>query len=32
MNCEKARAGGVVFRSVEDGLLLCAKDHGLLKA
>lgn len=31
MNCEKARRLGVDFRSVEDGLLDCARDYGLLK-
>lgn len=30
MNCEKARKYGVVFRSVEDGLRLCAEDYGLI--
>lgn len=30
MNCEKARKHGVVFQSVEDGLISCAKDYGLL--
>jgi dTDP-4-dehydrorhamnose reductase len=30
MNCAKAREGGVIFRSVEQGLRLCAADCGLL--
>lgn len=30
MNCEKARNLGVVFRSVEDGLLACAKDYHII--
>lgn len=30
MNCDKARNQGVVFSSVEDGLLRCAKDYRLL--
>ena len=30
MNCDKARQHGVIFQCVEDGLLQCAKDHGLL--
>lgn len=30
MNCEKARRLGVDFMSVEDGLIACAKDYGLL--
>ena len=30
MNCEKARKHGVDFRSVEDGLRLCAEDYGLI--
>jgi dTDP-4-dehydrorhamnose reductase len=30
MNCQKARALGVTFRSVEDGLIACAKDYGLI--
>ncbi len=30
MNCEKARKGGVVFRSVDDGLKACAIDYHLL--
>ena len=30
MDCEKARKYGVIFQSVEDGLLSCAKDHGLI--
>ena len=30
MNCEKAKRGGVVFRSVEDGLRQCAMDYQLL--
>lgn len=29
-NCEKARKHGVIFRSVEDSLRVCAKDYGLL--
>lgn len=32
INCEKARKHGVVFRSVEDGLRLCAEDYGLISA
>ena len=32
MNCDKARKYGVVFRSVEDGLRLCAEDYGLIPA
>ena len=31
MNCDKARRHGVVFQSVEDGLIQCAKDYNLLK-
>ena len=31
MNCEKARRHGVIFKSVEDALLACAKDLNLLK-
>lgn len=31
MNCEKARNYGVMFSSVEDGLLACAKDRNLLR-
>ena len=31
MNCEKARKYGVEFRSVEQGLLACAKDYQMLK-
>ena len=31
MNCDKARKGGVIFSSVEDGLKRCAADYGLLK-
>ena len=31
MNCEKARLYGVDFSSVEDGLIKCAKDYGLIK-
>lgn len=31
MNCDKARKGGVIFSSVEDGLLRCAADYGYLK-
>ncbi|MBQ7225460.1 MAG: sugar nucleotide-binding protein [Clostridia bacterium] len=31
MNCEKARKYGVIFSSVEDGLIRCAKDYGLIK-
>ena len=31
MNCEKARKYGVVFRTVEDGLKMCAGDYKLLK-
>ena len=31
MNCDKARRGGVVFNSAENGLLRCAEDYGLLK-
>ena len=30
MNCEKARAFGVHFRTVEAGLEACARDHGLI--
>ena len=30
MNCDKARKFGVTFRSVEDGLRQCAKDHGVI--
>ena len=30
MNCQKAREFGVTFRSVEDGLIACAKDYGLI--
>ena len=30
MDCSKARQHGVVFRSVGDGLIQCAKDHGIL--
>ena len=30
VNCEKARKGGVIFSSVEDGLKKCAKDHKLI--
>ena len=30
MNCEKARKHGVVFQRVEDSLVQCARDHGLL--
>ena len=30
MNCEKARKYGVVFRSVEDGLLACARDYHII--
>jgi dTDP-4-dehydrorhamnose reductase len=30
MNCEKAQKYGVIFSSVEDGLIKCAKDYGLL--
>ena len=31
MNCEKARKLGVEFQNVEDALITCAKEHGLLK-
>ncbi len=31
MNCEKARNQGIIFSSVEDGLISCAKDYRLLK-
>lgn len=31
MNCDKARKGGVIFSSVEDGLKRCAADYGFLK-
>jgi dTDP-4-dehydrorhamnose reductase len=31
VNCDKARSGGVVFSSVEDGLIRCAKDYGIIK-
>ena len=31
MNCDKARKGGVIFSSVEDGLKCCAADYGFLK-
>ena len=30
MNCDKARSHGVIFRSVEDGLIACAKDYHML--
>ena len=30
MNCQKARAFGVKFKSVEEALIDCAKDYGLL--
>jgi dTDP-4-dehydrorhamnose reductase len=30
MNCEKTKKYGVEFSSVEDGLIKCAKDYGLL--
>lgn len=30
MNCEKVKRYGVEFSSVEDGLIKCAKDNGLL--
>ena len=30
MNCQKARAFGVEFKSVEEALVDCAKDYGLL--
>ncbi len=30
VNCEKAKAQGITFRRVEDGLIACAKDHGIL--
>jgi len=32
MNCQKARRYGVKFSSVEEGLLRCAEDYGLLEA
>ena len=32
MNCEKARKLGVDFRSVEQGLIACAKDYDLLNS
>ena len=32
MNCEKTRKYGVEFRSVEQGLLACAKDYRILKS
>ncbi|MBE6999655.1 MAG: NAD-dependent epimerase/dehydratase family protein [Ruminococcaceae bacterium] len=32
MNCEKARKYGITFSSVEEGLLRCARDHGLLSS
>ena len=32
MNCEKARRLGVDFMSVEDGLIACAGDYGVLAA
>lgn len=31
MNCDKARRYGVVFSSVEDGLIKCAKDYHFLR-
>ena len=31
MNCDKARERGVIFSSVEDGLIKCAKNYGLIK-
>ena len=30
INCDKARAHGVTFSSVENGLLRCARDYGLI--
>jgi len=30
LNCDKAKSRGVVFSRVEDGLLRCARDYGLL--
>ena len=30
MNCDKARAHGVTFSSVENGLIRCARDYGLI--
>ena len=30
MNCDKARVQGVIFSSVEDGLMRCAEDYGLI--
>ncbi|MCR4738819.1 MAG: sugar nucleotide-binding protein [Lachnospiraceae bacterium] len=30
INCEKARKHGVLFSSVEDGLVKCLKDYGIL--
>lgn len=31
VDCAKAKKGGVIFNSVEDGLRECARDYGLLK-
>lgn len=31
MNCEKAKKQGLEFSRVEDGLIKCARDYGLLK-
>ncbi len=31
MNCEKARKYGVEFSNVENGLIRCARDYGLIK-
>ena len=30
MNCQKARSFGIEFKSVEDALIYCAKDYGLI--
>lgn len=30
MDCEKARKAGITFQSVEEGLLACARDQGLI--
>ncbi len=30
MNCQKARSFGIDFKSVEDALIYCAKDYGLI--
>ncbi len=31
MNCDKAKRAGMFFSSVEDGLVKCAEDYGLLR-